>query len=171
MSTTHHLRSCRVRCMCIAGSSAGTSSGSDAGLGAGPAAHVWPASPSHPDVERGSAEDVRPGAGTGVRLQPRGRDPLVRARGGAGSVARRCRTGARRGRSVRTTTSTSTTNARKRRTTRCRKRGHSRPRRPRARRLTSMRSAARYSANLKTDRAALARAFSQAMADLSQTLS
>ena len=55
---------------------------------AGRAADLRPASPSDPHVERRRAEDVRPGDGAGLRLQPRGRDPIVRARGRARSDRR-----------------------------------------------------------------------------------
>ncbi len=133
-----------------------------------PTAHLRPASPSHPHVEPGSAEDVRPGAGTGVRLQPRGRDPLVRARSRAGSVAADAPLGQGVG-------ARSELQPRHRRRTResgvrlvVERRSRSRPRRPSSEKAYVDALAARYSANLKTDRAALARAFSQAMGDLSR---
>ena len=70
----------------------------DAGA-AGEAAELRSAPSSDSHVESRGAASIRSGDGAGVRLQSRGGDPIVRARVGARSVTRRCRTGDARGRS------------------------------------------------------------------------
>ena len=80
----------------------------------------------------------------------------------------RCLTGARRGRSGRTTTSISMTRARQRRTNRWRRPNRWPPRDPSTNALTSRRSRRVIPPMPKADRPALARAFSRAMGDLSR---
>ena len=132
-----------------------------------------PASPSHPNVERRSAEDVRPGAGAGVRVQPRGRDPIVPARRRARSVRAMPHWGKAWALGPNYNLDIDDARAKAAYEALAKAQSLVRANGPEQveKRATSMRLRFATRQISKADRAALARAFSQAMGDLSQHVS